>query len=94
MLCYLLGPVGAVIALLAASSSPYIAFHVRQSLKLTVVSILLGAVAAVLVWTIFIPILAGLAMLVLYIIQIICFFQVCSGKAIEPPIVRDLPFLR
>ena len=50
MLCYLLGAAGVIIALLGSQSSPYAGFHVRQSLKFTVVDILLGIISAVLFW--------------------------------------------
>ena len=50
MLVYLLGWVGIIIALLAANTSPYAAFHVRQGLKFVVLNCLIGlAAAAVLV---------------------------------------------
>ncbi len=94
MLVYLLGPVGVVIALLAANTSPYAGFHVRQSLKITVVSILLGLVAVLLIWTVIVPIAAGLALLALGIVKIICFFQICKGQAKEPPIICKLGFLK
>lgn len=56
MLCYLLGTVGVIIALLGSNSSPYAGFHVRQALKFTVLDILLGIIAAVFFWTFLIPI--------------------------------------
>lgn len=94
MLVYLMGAIGIVIALLAANSSPYAAFHVRQALKFTVVNILLSIAAAVLCWTFIVPIAAGIAALVLLVIKIICFFQICKGKAVEPYIIRSLTFLK
>ncbi len=94
MLVYLMGAIGIVIALLAANNSPYAAFHVRQALKFTVVSILLGIVAAVLCWTFIVPIAAALAALALLVVKIICFFQICKGKAVEPYIIRSLTFLK
>lgn len=94
MLVYLMGAIGIVIALLAANSSPYAAFHVRQALKFTVVSILLGIAAAVLCWTFIVPIAAGIAALALLVIKVICFFQICKGKAVEPYIIRNLTFLK
>ena len=59
MLCYLLGTVGVIIALLGSNSSPYAGFHVRQALKFTVLDILLGIIAAVFFWTFLIPIACG-----------------------------------
>lgn len=108
MLVYLMGWIGIVIALLASSHSKYAAFHVRQALKFTVVSILssLATVCLVLVgalfyMTVIIPIIAAVAALalvimqiVLGVIQIICFFQICKGKAKEPAIIRSLKFLK
>lgn len=94
MLGYLLGPIGIIIALLASHSSPYTMFHVRQALKITVVSLLILICTAVLFWTIIVPIAAAVMACILAVIEIICFFQVCSGKAKEPAIIRSLGFLR
>ena len=33
-------------------------------------------------------------MLILFVLKIIAFFQVCGGKAKEPSIIRSLGFLR
>lgn len=94
MLAYLLGTFGLIIALLAAKDSPYASFHIRQSLKFTVVSALIALVTLFLFWTVIIPIVAGIALAVLAVIKIICFFQICMGKAVEPYIIRNLGFLR
>lgn len=94
MLVYLMGAIGIVIALLASNTSPYAAFHVRQALKFTVVEILATIVTALLCWTFIVPIAYGIFAVVLLVIKFICFFQVCSGKAKEPAIIRSLGFLR
>ncbi len=94
MAAYLLGAVGVIIALLAAPQSPYASFHVRQALKFTMVEILLLIVSAVLVWTFIVPIAAAICVGVLGVIEIICFFQVCQGKAKDAPIIRSLGFLK
>ena len=94
MAAYLLGAVGIIIALLAAPQSPYASFHLRQALKFTMVEILLLVVSAVLVWTFIVPIAAAIAIAVLGVIEIICFFQVCQGKAKEAAIIRSLGFLK
>lgn len=100
MLAYLLGIVGIIIALLAAKKSDYVQFHVRQSIKLTVCSALLGIIMipfAVLSLIPFVGIvfgivvtLIGIAQLGIYILRIVAFAQVCSGKAKEPAIVGEL----
>lgn len=94
MLVYLMGWVGIVIALLGSSTSRYAAFHVRQALKFVVVETLVSLCTALLAWTFIVPIAAGIFMIVLFVIKIICFFQICSGKAKEPAIIRSLGFLR
>lgn len=94
MLVYLTGLLGVVIALLASSTSPYAAFHVRQSLKFTVVEVLTALVSALLCWTILVPIAAGIFLFVLAICKIICFFSICKGQAKEAPIICRFNFLR
>lgn len=94
MLGYLLGTIGVIIALLASHSSKYTMFHVRHVLKFTVVNILMWICAVVLCWTFIAPIAAGIMSVVFLVIKIICFFQVCSGKAKDPAIIRSLGFLK
>ncbi len=94
MLVYLLGVVGIIIALLLGDSSPYAAFHLRQALKFVVIETLTGLIAALLCWTILVPVAAGIFLVVLWVVKIICFFQICGGKAIEPAIIRSFTFLK
>lgn len=91
MLCYLMGFVGIIVALLATNSSKYAMFHVRQALKIEVASILSVFVLIIpfLGWFAF-PILQA----ILLVIKVISFFQICSGKAKEPAIIRSFGFLR
>lgn len=93
MLAYLLDAVGIIIALLAAKESEYTAFHVKQSMKFTIVEVLLCLVMAVLCWTFIVPIVGAAALLVLLIIKFISFVQVCGGQAKEPALIRSLKFL-
>ncbi len=94
MLVYLTGAIGIIIALLVGSASPYAAFHVRQALKFFVAETLVSLVAVILCWTIIVPLAAGIFSIVLWVIKIICFFQICSGKAKEPAIIRSLGFMK
>lgn len=94
MLAYLMGTVGVIVALLASGESPYVAFHVRQSLKYTVLSVLSGLVGAVLFWTFIVPIAVAIFVGVLWICKIIAFVSVCKGQAKEPHIVRSLKFMK
>lgn len=93
MLPYLLGTIGIIIALLAAKDSDYIMFHVRQALKITVCTVLVGIITAVLFWTVIVPIAAAVCAIILLVVKIICFFQVCSGKAKEAAIISSFGFL-
>ena len=92
MLPYLMSFIGVIIALLAAPASPYTMFHVRQGLKIAVVEILVAIVGSI------IPILGwialGICIIILLVVEIICFFRVCKGLAKEPPIISGLGFLK
>lgn len=93
MLVYLLDFIGVIIALLMNKSSHYVTFHVRQSMKFTVVEVLLAVVMLLLCWTVIVPILGAVALIVLLVIKFVSFTQVCGGKAKEPVIIRSMKFL-
>lgn len=94
MLIYLMGLPGALFAMIGAKDSEYAKFHIRQGMKFVVCGMICGILAAVLCWTIIVPLAAGIAMIVIFVLKIIAFFQICSGKAVEPAIIRDLGFLK
>lgn len=94
MAAYLMGVPGILIALLAAKDSKFTGFHCRQALKFQVAAILLGIVIALLCWTVIVPIIGGIAVLGLVVIEIICFVQACSGKAKDAPLLNKIPFLK
>ena len=94
MCIYLMSWIGILIALLASKESEYVAFHVRQALKIEVTNILLGLAAVLLCWTILVPIAAGVCVIILFVLRIIAFFQICGGKAKEVAIIRGLGFLK
>ena len=94
MIIYLLDFVGIIIALLMSKESPYVRFHIKQSLKFTVVEVLLAMVTALLCWTIIVPILGAVTMLVLLILKFVAFTQVCGGRAVEPVLIRSIGFLK
>lgn len=94
MAAYLLGTMGIIISLLAASDSPYASFHSRQALKLEIITMLIGIISLVLCWTILIPIAGVICMGIIFVVKIICFFQVANGKAKDAPIVGSFPFLK
>lgn len=105
MLVYLMGAIGVIIALLASNSSKYVSFHLRQALKFLVVEIVMLialfasavlCIIPVLGWFIcaLVMIAVCIAYVILFVLKIVCFFQICSGKAKEPAIIRGLNFLR
>lgn len=92
MVPYLFGWMGIVIALLAAGTSPYTAFHVKQALKIQIVAALVtvvGAVIPLIGW-----IAAGIYSFVSLVIMIISFVSVCRGEAWEPVLIRNIRFLK
>lgn len=92
MIPYLMGWVGIIIALLAAGTSPYTGFHVRQALKIQVCFILITTIGA------FIPVLGwiaiGISAIAVLVLNIVCFFSVCAGHAKEPPLINLLSFFK
>lgn len=94
LLPYLLGIVGILVTALISKDSPYVQFHLRQAIKYTVVNSLLGICAVALVWTVLVPIAAGIGALIVFVLKIITVFQIFGGKAVEPAIIRNLGFLK
>lgn len=105
MLVYLTGWLGIIVALLASSTSKYAGFHVRQALKFTVVETLLPIVLAVgaliniipfLGWFVYgvLALAAAAVYVTMFVLKIICFFQICKGQAKEPALLNKLSFLR
>lgn len=88
---YIFSVLGVLVALLASKESKYVAFHVRQALKIYVV---MGISSFLTI----IPFVGWLAMAVIYIICfvaiIIEFFSVCGGKAKEAPVIKNFDFLK
>lgn len=94
MLFYLLGIVGVIVGLLACKSSPYAMFHIRQAVKIAVLTAMISLCTLVLSWTLIVPLAAIVCYVVLVVVRVICFVQVCCGKAVEPVIVRNIAFLK
>lgn len=94
MLIYLMGIAGVLIALLSQNRSAYVAFHLRQALKFMVCNSLLVIIAVVFSWTFIVPIVCAIAIIVLLVVKIICFVDICNGKAKEPAIIKNLEFLK
>ena len=94
ILMYCVSLMGIIIGLLAAGDSPYVRFHIKQSLKLFICEVLLGLITAALFWTIIVGIAGSIAIVVLAVVDIICLVNACKGLAKEPPIVCKIGFLK
>ncbi len=94
MLVYVLGAVGIVIALLAGKDSEFAKFHARQGMKIVLLETICTLATTFLVWTFIVPLAGAVCTVILLVVRIICFCQVCSGKSVEPPIVRSFTFLK
>ncbi len=95
ILVYLFDFIGVIIALLARqnNNSKYLMFHIKQSLKLTICEVIITILSAVLCWTCIVPIAGGIAAVIVLVVRVVCFFNVCGNKSVEAPIVRGLKFL-
>lgn len=93
MIVYLLGAIGVIIALLY-QKSPYVNFHLRQALKFLVIDTLTILVMGILAWTVVVPIVGAIFLVVLFVLKIVAFVNICGGKAKEPAIIRSIGFLR
>jgi uncharacterized membrane protein len=101
MLTYLMGPLGVILALLGAQESAYVAFHVKQSLKLTVLEVLgaimLSVVSILLFYSrlrVFMLFLLSIALVGLFALHFTLFLQVCKGQAKELPLLANFEFLK
>lgn len=91
LLCYL--GVLALIPLLCAEKTPYVKFHIRQALKLLICYAVTGTAAALLAWTVIVPLAAACAAVVLAVVNIIGFVNTAKNLSKELPVVKSVTFL-
>ena len=94
MLPYLFPVLGLLVALLGAKDSPYVQFHVRQALKILICTTLVAVFTALTFWTVLAALAGGVCLVILEVLNIVAFFQVCGNKAKEPAIIKGLKFLK
>lgn len=94
ILIYLTGVLGILLAVFIARDSEYVKFHIREGLKLFAAEVIVSFAAAILCWTIIVPIVGGIALIALMVIAVICFVRVCMDEVREVPIICKLRFLR
>ena len=88
---YIMGWLGIIIALLAINNSKYVSFNLKQALKIEV-CVMISVIIAI------VPILgwfaAPICLAILFVLRIMGFVYVCTGKAKEIPIIRSFGFLK
>ena len=94
ILVYLLGIIGIIIAKLCAGDSKFVAFHIREELKLVIVQILCALITAVSFYLVVTSAAFGVISVILFVLRIIAFFKTVSGKAEEVAIIRNFTFLK
>ena len=87
---YLMGILGIIIAMLAAQKSPFAMFHAREAMKLQLTTLLFALITIVLAFTIVIPILYLVWMIIALVLTIICFVRAAKGQAKLVPIIGNM----
>ncbi len=90
---YLFSFIGIVFCLLLGKESPYAQFHAREALKLDVVTLVVYILSVFLCWTCIVPVAGLVLIIILFVVRIICFVQVCKGEAKEPWLIRSIKAL-
>ena len=91
---YILSTFGIIVSLFYKEKSPYLQFHIKQGLKMLICDVILIVLAYLFCWTIIVPIAAFVCVMIIFVVNIICFFKVANNKSIEVPIIRSLGFLK
>lgn len=94
ILIYLLGPVGMIIALLAAKDSKFVTFHLKLNIKYIVVLTILAVAISLLCWTFIVPIAGAICICIVAVLEIISFVQCCKGEAKDAAIIKKIKFLK
>ncbi|MCR4739059.1 MAG: zinc-ribbon domain-containing protein [Lachnospiraceae bacterium] len=99
MLMYLTGLTGAllyfaILWLIGKSKSDYLAFHVKENFKLSLVETLVVLISLLLCWTIIVPIAGVICELILCVVRIIAFVQCAKNESKEVAIIRGFNFLK
>ncbi|MCR5302593.1 MAG: zinc ribbon domain-containing protein [Lachnospiraceae bacterium] len=87
---YLFSFLGILLCNVLAKKSDYALFHARESLKINVAIIVVYLLSCLLCWTCIVPVAGVIVLCILGVVKIICFVQVCKGKAVEPWLIRSI----
>ncbi len=92
-LTYLAGIFGIIVALLTDRESQYLAFHIKESLKITVCAAFLSMGALLFSWTVIVPFVCMAGLFVLAAVSIISAVWALQGKSVHAVIIRNLTIL-
>ena len=87
---YIFSIFGVMLCHMLAKESPFAQFHAREALKLDVVTLVVYLLSCLLCWTCIAPVAGAILILILAVVRIICFVQVCKGQAKEPWLIRSI----
>ena len=87
---YLFSFLGVLLCNVLAKSSPYAQFHARESLKISITTLVVYILSCIFCWTCIVPVAGFVFIMILFVVKVIAFIQVCCGKAKEPWLVRSI----
>ena len=90
---YLFSFLGIILCHVLAKESPYAQFHAREALKIDLVTVVVYILSLFFCWTCIVPFAGVILILILLVVNIIAFVQVCKGEAKEPWLIRSIKAL-
>ncbi len=87
---YIFSILGVILCHILGKESAYAQFHAREALKLDVVTLVVYVLSCLLCWTCIVPVAGAVIILILLVVRVICFVQVCKGQAKEPWMIRSI----
>ena len=90
---YVFSFLGIILCHVLAKESPYAQFHAREALKIDLVTVVVYIISCLLCWTCIVPVAGVILILILFVVNIIAFVQVCKGEAKEPWLIRSIKAL-
>ena len=87
---YIFSFFGVLLCIVLALQSPFAQFHAREALKIDIVAIVVYILSVLLCWTCIVPVAGAVFEIILLVVKIIAFVQVCKGQAKEPWMIRSI----
>ena len=87
---YLFSILGIILCHVLAKESEYAQFHAREALKIDIAVVVVYLLSCLLCWTCIAPVAGIILVCIFAVVKIICFVQVCKGKAVEPWLIRSI----